>query len=163
MLQRVRTVLLLSLLAALPREAWAGSPDALVFLVPARASTRELSSTDVRRIYLGDLTRWPNHRRVVLGVGPSSTPAGGVFYDRVLRISEIDFSQRWLGIVFRGEAPTSPRVLASREAVSRFFSQNPDGLAFLLLSELDPRDGAVRPLAVDGERPEDPGYPFRLR
>jgi hypothetical protein len=163
MLQRFRTVFLLALLAAPSQRIRAGSPDALVFLVPARASTRELSSTDVRRIYLGDLTRWPNHRRVVLGVGPSSTPAAGVFYDRVLRMSEIDFSQRWLGIVFRGEAPTSPRVLASREAVSRFLSQNPDGLVFLLLSEIDSLDGAVRPLAVDGTRPMDPAYPFRLR
>lgn len=161
--RRPRTLLAILVSASLPRAAPAAASNALVFVVSAHSRTTALSSSDLRRIYLGQITRWPDHRQILLAVRPSSTVAGQAFFDRVVQMSEIDFSQRWLGIVFRGEAATSPRLLDSGQAVARFLSQNKDGLAYALLRELDSAEAAVRPLTIDGARAGDPAYPFPIR
>jgi ABC-type phosphate transport system substrate-binding protein len=142
----------------------AGAPtDSLVFAVPVRQSTTKLSSAELRQICLGRITRWKDGRRIALAIRPSATRAGRAFFDRVVQMSDIDFSQNWLGIIFRGEAAASPRVLGSSEEVKRFLLRSPGGLAFLLASELDPEDSSVRLLSLDGARPDDASYAFRLR
>jgi hypothetical protein len=132
----------------------------LVFVVSARAQITDVSSAQLRRIYLGRTTRWSTGRRIALAVRPASSAVGHAFFERVVRMSDIDFSQLWLGIVFRGEAATAPRVVDSVEAVIRFLSRNPDGLVVALSSEIDPRSQTERPLTIDGKGPTDPGYPF---
>jgi hypothetical protein len=111
---------------------------------------------------LGRVTRWPDGRRIVLAVRPASTAAGRVFFDRVVETPEIDYSRLWLGLLFRGEAESAPRVLADAAAVRRFVARTADALAFLLSSELDPRDPSTRPLTVDGFEPGSPGYAYLL-
>jgi hypothetical protein len=114
-----------------------GAPrqDALVFITTNPQST--LSSAELRNLYLGRTTRWKNGRRVALIVRPASTTAGNAFLKQVVRMSEIDFSQHWLGVVFRGEAPSPPRVVEAAQAVVKIVIENPDALAFVMESELE--------------------------
>jgi len=76
-------------------------------------------------------------------------------------MSDIDFSRIWLGIIFRGEAMSSPRVLESADDVRRFLARSPDALSFALESELSP-DASIRSLRVDGVESADASYPFRI-
>jgi ABC-type phosphate transport system substrate-binding protein len=152
-----------TILPATDVRSAAGSPsDALVFVVSARRPTTRLSSAELRQISLGRITRWKDGRRIVLAIRPAATPAGGAFFDHVVQMSDIDFSQNWLGIIFRGEATAPPRVLKSSEEVKRFLSKSSDALAYLLASELEPGDTSIRRLIIDGVRPDEPSYPLRL-
>ena len=156
---RRRAVLLLAGIAALADAA--PRRDALVFVCGNRAAPA-VSSADLRRIFLGRTTRWPDGRRIVLAVRPASTAAGRAFYGRVAEMSEIDFSRLWLGNLFRGDVESAPRVIGPADEVRRFLAQTPDGLTVLLSSEIDPRDPAIRPVPVDGHLPGSPGYPYPL-
>ena len=142
-------------LAAAPR-------DALVFVAGPAHRGAALSSSMLRNVGLGRVTRWPDGRRIVLAVRPGSTAAGRLFFERVVDTSEIDYSRLWLGLLFRGEAESAPRVLADAAEVQRFVARTADGLAFLLSSEIRPRDPALNPLPVDGRVPGAPGYPYTL-
>jgi hypothetical protein len=157
-----RSLLAGLLLAANPAAAAASGNDALVFVVGARSQPIAISSVELRKVYLGKTTRWADGRRIVLAVRPADTAAGKIFFDRVVEVSDIDFSRHWLGVLFRGEAVAAPRVISSADEVRRFLARTPDALAFLLSSELDAGDVSVRPLLVDGRAPGNPSYPYRV-
>ena len=140
-----------------------GAPrDALVFVAQRGRAETGVASADLRRMYLGQLTRWRDGRRVVLAVRPERTPAGRFFFDRVVEMPEIDFSRLWLGILFRGDAGSAPRVVSATDDLKRFLARTPDALGFLLASEWGAGDPALRALAVDGSAPGAPAYPYRL-
>ena len=135
--------------------------DTLVFIVSTQQTTTTLSATDLRNIYLGRMTRWKNGHRIAAIVRPSSTDAERAFLARLVRMSDIDFSQHWLGLIFRGEAPSPPQVIASADGVRKAVAANPDSIAFLLTSELPGGDDRpIRTLLIDGKAPNEPGYPF---
>ncbi len=154
-----RLALALILLGGVRASAGAPGRENLVFVAGKGRPAPSISSADLRRIWLGRTTRWPDGRRIVLAVRPASTPAGRFFYGKVIDMSEIDFSRLWLGILFRGDAESAPRVIGPADEVRRFLARVPDGLAFLLSSEVD-RD--TKPLRLDGREPGEPGYPYRI-
>lgn len=143
------------------RPGGAARSDPLVFVVSSRQPTKALSSAELRQTFVGRITRWKDGRRIELAIRPSKTPAGRAFFARVVQMSDIDFSQNWLGIIFRGEAMSSPRVVETRGDVDRFLARFSDGLSFLLASELTP-EPTIRALQVDGLSPDDSSYPFRI-
>lgn len=142
-------------------DAGAASPagDALVFVVGASARPAAVSSADLRRMYLGQILRWPDGRRIFLTVRPSATAAGEAFFRRVAQMSEIDFSRLWMGALFRGEADAPPRVIGPIDELKRFLAKNTDALGFLLSSEIDDHS-ELRVLRVDGKLPDAAGYPY---
>ncbi|MGH9441629.1 MAG: hypothetical protein ACRD16_05100 [Thermoanaerobaculia bacterium] len=148
--------------AAGSTRAALASGEALVFAVSAQQAPSGLSSAEVRQIFLGRVTRWKGGRRIALGIRPAATEAGREFFDRVVHMSEIDFTQHWLGIIFRGEAPVSPRLLKSSQDVKQFLIKDGGGLAFLLSSEVTAKDSGIRVLLLDGARADERSYPFRL-
>jgi ABC-type phosphate transport system substrate-binding protein len=135
--------------------------DPLVFIVSAQQTTTTLSAADLRNIYLGRMTRWKNGHRIAVIVRPATSDAERAFLARLVRMSDIDFSQHWLGVIFRGEAPSPPQVIASAESVEKAVAANPDSIAFLLTSEtLAEDDRSIRILTVDGQAPSEARYPF---
>ena len=127
------------------------------FIVSSKRATKNLSSAELRRIFLGQTSRWRDGHRIALFVRPRGTPEGRVFLDRVVRMSEIDYSQWWIGAVFRGEAASVPRVIETSEAMVKAVSANDDAIGFLG----SPVNGAeVSVLTIDGKTPDDPAYPI---
>ncbi len=103
----------------------------LVVVIPSSQTLTDFSVADLRRIYIGEITRWPNGRRIIpVMLAPRSREAD-LFLRRVVLMSAIDFAQHWIGAVFRGRAPAPPVVLATKADVLRFMSTHPDAIAFL--------------------------------
>ena len=154
---RLSIAILLFLLVPAAKAAETFHPS-VSFLVSAKNPVRDVSAGDLRRIFLGEITRWSNGHRIVLFVRPADTPEGRIFLDRLIRMSDIDYSQWWLGAVFRGRAPAAPRVMNSSEAMEKAVAANPDAIGFLLMSP-----AAVETLTIDTKTPGDPGYQVRER
>ncbi|HKO00964.1 MAG TPA: hypothetical protein VJ032_04685 [Thermoanaerobaculia bacterium] len=122
----------------------------LAFIVSAKRPLHKLSSAELRRIFLGQTSRWSDGHRIILLVRPSNTAEGREFLDRVMRMSEIDYSQWWIGEVFRGRAAGAPRVIDTAEKMIRAVEANADAIGFIARSDDLPHD--VNILTIDDER-----------
>jgi ABC-type phosphate transport system substrate-binding protein len=148
--------ILLLVLASSTRGA--APPDPSVsFLVSAKNPVRDVSAGDLRRIFLGEISRWSNGHHIILFVRPADTPEGRLFLDRLVRMSDIDYSQWWLGAVFRGRAASAPRVIDSHQGMVKAVATTPDSIGFVVTSPA-PLDSGVAVVAVEGHTPSDPRY-----
>src|SRR5438552_7275835 len=127
------------------------------FIVSSKRATKNLSSAELRRIFLGQTSRWRDGHRIALFVRPSGTPEGRLFLDRVVHMSDIDYSQWWIGAVFRGEAASVPRVIETSEAMVKAVAASDDAIGFI---GSPPDASEVSVLTIDGRQPEDPAYPI---
>jgi ABC-type phosphate transport system substrate-binding protein len=150
------------LLLATAADAAEPPPANVSFLVSARNTMRDISAGDLRRIFLGEISRWANGHRIIVFVRSSETPEGRLFLDRLVRMSDIDYSQWWLGAVFRGRSANSPRVLASDDAMVKAVAATPDAIGFVAAPPAAPESG-VAILTINGRTPSDPAYPIRSR
>jgi ABC-type phosphate transport system substrate-binding protein len=160
---RIHALALAGAFFLLATAAGAAEPPAtsLAFLVSARNTVRDISAGDLRRIFLGDISRWANGHRIVVFVHPPETAEGRLFLDRLVRMSDIDYSQWWLGAVFRGRSANSPRVVGTDDAMIKAVASTPDAIGFVgATPAIDP---AVSVLTVNGRGPADPDYPVRPR
>jgi len=148
--------ILLLVLASSTRGA-APSDPSVSFLVSAKNPVRDVSAGDLRRIFLGEISRWSNGHRIILFVRPSDTPEGRLFLDRLVRMSDIDYSQWWLGAVFRGRASSAPRVIDSHEGMVKAIATTPDAIGFVVSTPAALESG-VAVVAVEGRAPSDPRY-----
>jgi ABC-type phosphate transport system substrate-binding protein len=130
-------------------------------LVSAKNPMRDISTGDLRRIFLGDISRWHNGHRIVLFVRPMDTSEGRLFLDHLMRMSDIDYSQWWLGAVFRGRVASAPRVIGSAEEMFRAVAVTPDAIGFVAAQPS--AEAGVVVLTVDGKAPADPRYALRAR
>jgi len=161
---RFRRASMAALLFVLAATTRAAEPQhaTVSFLVSPANPVRNISSGDLRRIFLGEISRWSNGHRIVLFVGGPDTPAEQIFLDRLIRMSDIDYSQWWLGAVFRGRVANAPRVVSGAEAMSRKVAVTPDAIGFIITPSA-PLEAGVVALTIDGRSPSDPSYPVRER
>ena len=122
----------------------------VAFIVSAKRPLLKLSYGELRRIFLGQTSRWNDGHRIILLVRPSNTAEGREFLDRVVHMSEIDYSQWWIGEIFRGRAAGAPRVIDTAEKMIRAVEANADAIGFIVRTDDLPRD--VNMLTIDGER-----------
>ena len=123
---------------------------------------RDISAGDLRRIFLGEISRWANGHRIIVFVRSSETQEGRIFLDRLIRMSDIDYSQWWLGSVFRGRSANSPRVIASDDAMVKAVAATPDAIGFVAAPPVVTESG-VGILTINGRAASDPDYPIRGR
>lgn len=166
--------ILLIAASAVP-ASFAAAPVRLVVAVSASQSVDDLSSGDLRRIYVGDMTRWPDGHRIVPVMLPPRSRASEAFLKHVVRMSAIDFAQEWIGVVFRGRAPAPPVVVATAADALDFVAGHPDAIA--VIRDASPgvvrstptgdssparadRHSGVRIISIDGRPLRSAGYPL---
>ena len=130
----------------------------LSFVVSSHNPTRNLSIAEARRIYLGETSRWRDGRRIVLLMPPPASPEGRLFLDRVVSMTDIDYSQWWISVVFRGELATPPRIVANEEAMLNAIAENADAIGFVATP---PARSGVVAITIDGKSSEDAQYALK--
>ncbi len=127
-------------------------------IVSSRNPVHNLSRADLRRIFVGQTTRWPNDHPIVIFLWPPASPDGRLFLDRIVHLTDIDYSQIWIGAVFRGQVSTVPRIISDRKTMLQRVAADADAIGFLPSSGW--HDDSVAVVTIDGKRPSDPGYPL---
>ena len=148
--------MLLALLLATHVERAGGTR--LVVIVAQASPLADISSADLRDIYLGRLTRSASRHAIVPLIPPQNSAAGDVFLRRFMRMAELDYAQLWIGVVFRGQASSAPLVARSPDEAARFVAAHVDAIA--IVGDV-PNVRNVRVLTVDGKPPDAPDYPLR--
>jgi hypothetical protein len=81
--------------------------------------------------------------------------------DDLIRMTDIDYAQWWIGAVFRGDSGLVPRVVATPDEMLKLVAANRDAIGVLMSGDVRGADVTIVP--VDGKTPADRDYPFRPR
>jgi phosphate transport system substrate-binding protein len=166
MICRKATILLMFAAAAMlqvaPRarvEASRPKQESLAIIVNQANPTDDLSMAELRTIFLGERSHWPNGRRITLVMMEPGQPERDTVLRDVCHMSEPDFRRRILQGLFTGEVLVSPKTLATPVGVRKFVFNVPGAIGYLRPEDVD---STVKVIRIDGHLPSDSDYPLHL-
>lgn len=127
-----------------------------VIVHPATAEN-DLSIDDLRRVFLGQQTTWPDGGRVILFVQPAGTAAGDAVLRHVYRMSETEYKHYWIARALGEDAGSSPKLVSGPALTRRLTAAVPGAIALIPAAAVD---STVKVLSVDRRFPGTTGYPL---
>ena len=150
-------------LCVVPQRAWAqqaATSEALAIIVHRSNPVDELSSAQLKRIYLFDIQNWPHGRKITVMVREKGQPDRAEAIKLICGIAEAEYERHVLLQTFRGSLGPGPRSIQSVSAMLRFVFNAPGAIGYIPADQVD---GSVKVLRIDGRLPNDPSYPLRRR
>jgi hypothetical protein len=133
--------------------------DTLAIIVNQSNTIDDLSMKELRTVFLGERSHWPNGRRITLVMmDPGLSERKAVLRD-VCHMNETEFSRHFLQGLFTGEVFVTPKTLSTSVGVRKFVFNVPGAIGYLRASDVD---GSVKAIRVNGHRPEEADYPLRI-
>ena len=158
------------LLAGLPQStsgpggqgvASQGAPatEPLAIVVNRSNPVNNLSTPELRRVFLGERSHWPNDRRITIVMRPPGEPERKTMLRDVYQMDEGALKNHFLRGLFTGEILVSPKVLSSAVGVKKFVFNVPGAIGYMRLSDID---GTVKVVRIDELLPEDKKYKLHV-
>lgn len=141
----------------LPR---AGPEQCLAIIVNQANPTDDLSFAELRHIFLGEKSHWPNGRRITLVMMEPGQPERKAILHDVYMMSETDFNNHFLQGLFTGEVFVSPKTLATPVGVRKFIFNVPGAIGYVRASDTD---DTIKVIRIDGRLPDDKDYSLRIQ
>lgn len=146
--------------AAAPAPLPAGGAEQAVAIIVNQSNPVEnFSFDDLRKIFLGERSHWPNGRRITLVMLDPSQPERKAVLRDIYGMNEKDLNNHFIQGVFSGAVFVSPKNLATPPDVLRFVFNVPGAIGYVRASDVD---STVKVLRIDGRLPDDKDYRFRL-
>jgi ABC-type phosphate transport system substrate-binding protein len=142
-----------------PREPPASSEQNLAIVVNLSNPTDNLSMAELRKIFLGERSHWPNGRRITLVMIEPGRPERTAVLSLIYQMSENDFNNHFLHGLFTGEVFTSPKTLASPVGVRKFIFNVPGAIGYVRATDVD---ASVKVIRIDERLPDDKGYRLHI-
>ena len=120
----------------------------------------DLSFVELRHVFLGERSHWPNGRRITIVMREPGEPERRTILHDVCGMNEEQFKTHLLGGLFTGDILVSPKILAAPSGVRKFVFNVPGAIGYLRMSDVD---ASVKVVRVDNLLPEDRGYKLRMR
>jgi hypothetical protein len=155
------TALMSILFAGGLRAAAPGSaaPSGFAVVVHRSNATGNLSVGDLRALFEGATTHWPDHSKVVLVERDAAGSATAFLTERLLKVSLTDYKRNLAGLEFKGAEPVTLRVLNSDPSACKFVFNVPSAIALIDAASLSSPDcSRVKVLKIDGRLPGEEGY-----
>ena len=131
-------------------------PEQALAIVVNRANPVEnLSSAELRKIFMGTRGHWPNGRRITVAMLDYGQPERKAILRQVYRMDEDAFHEHFLKEVYRGDVFASPKTLSSPVVMRKFVFNAPGAIGYLRASDVD---DSVKVLHIDGHLPDDQDY-----
>ena len=131
----------------------------LAIIVNRSNPVDNLPFADLRKIFLGERSHWPNGRKITVLMRGPGQPEREAALHLIYRMSERDFNRHFLQAAFTGAVQAAPKELVTTDGVHRFIFNVPGAIGYVRANELDESAKLVR---VDGRAPGEPGYKLRL-
>jgi ABC-type phosphate transport system substrate-binding protein len=145
---------------ALPPLPAAGPADSLAIIVNQTNPVENFSLPELRKIFLGERSHWPNGRRITLVMMDPAQPERKVILREVYGMNEKDLNSHFIQGVFTGAVFVSPKTLATPSDVLKFVFNVPGAIGYLRAADVD---NSVKVLRVDGHLPDDKDYKLRMQ
>jgi ABC-type phosphate transport system substrate-binding protein len=154
---RATLIPLLACLALLgaPRLAGAQARGPIAVILNPSNPENGLATEDLRHLYLGVRTAFPNRAPVLLVALPALRER---FYAAALGMGDAQFRRYWMGLVFSGDSALPPVEVGTEDAVKQLVARHRGAVGFIDAAAADP---SVKVITIDGLRPDDPQYPLR--
>lgn len=131
----------------------------LAIIVNQANTVDDISLKELRTVFLGERSHWPNGRRITLVMmDPGMLERKAVLRD-ICRMSETEFSRHFLQGLFTGEVFVSPKTLSTPTGVRKFIFNVPGAIGYVRASDIDT---TVKVIKVNGHAVDDPDYPLRI-
>ncbi len=127
----------------------------IVVVVNDSNSISDLTLDELRRIYLGKTTAFPNGKEIVL---MEYAHLCEKFYKAVLNMTELKVRKHWIKVVFSGEYATPPIEYHDPDEIKNLVCKKRGAICFVRLSDLE---DCMKVLTIGGKEPDDEGYPLR--
>jgi len=156
------------LLAGVPHEATLSPEPApgeqaltepLAIVVNRTNPVDDLSMSELRKVFLGERSHWPNDRRITIVMREPGEPERRTMLRDVYQMDESALKNHFLRGLFTGEILVSPKILANAVGVRKFVFNVPGAIGYVRLSEVDP---TVKVLRIDEASPEDKKYKLHV-
>lgn len=134
--------------------------EPLAIVVNRSNPADNLSSTELRNIFLGSRSHWPNGRRITLVMRDPEEPERRVLLRDVCNMTEDQLKTHFLRGLFTGEILVSPKVLSTPLGVRRFIFNVPGAIGYLRLRDVD---DSVKVVRIDELLPDDKRYKLRVQ
>ncbi len=134
--------------------------QSLAIVVNRDNPVENMSMAELRSVFLGERSHWPNGRRITLVMMEPGQPERDEVVRDVCRMSESDLRRRYLQGLLTGEVLVSPKTLASPVGVRKFVFNVPGAIGYLRPEDLD---DSVKVIRIDGHLPSDPEYPLKIQ
>ena len=144
---------------AAPPETGSGT-EPLVIVVNRSNPIDELSSAELRKIFLGNRSHWANGRRITLVMREPGEPERNAVIRDVCGMTEDQLKNHYLHGLYTGEILVSPKILSSAVGVRKFIFNVPGAIGYLRIGDVDPTVMVVR---IDELMPEDKGYKLHVQ
>ena len=168
MLRRPATILLIFGVTAIALLRWTPHPnveasppkqEALAIVVNQSNPVEDLSLAELRAMFLGERSHWPNGRRITLVMMEPGQPERDAVLREVCRMSEADFRRRFLQGLLTGEVLVSPKTLSTAVGVRKFIFNVPGAIGYLRPADVD---SSVKVLRIGGHYPSDAEYALHI-
>ncbi len=133
--------------------------EPLVIVVNRSNPVDSISFSELRRIFLGARSHWPNGRRITLVMREPGGQERSTILRQVCGMNEEQLTNHYLHGLYTGEILVSPKTLDSPMGVRKFVFNVPGAIGYLRGVDVD---ATVKVLRVDELLPEDKGYKLRV-
>ena len=114
----------------------------------------QISFPELRKIFLGERSHWPNGRRITLVLSEEESAVRDATFRLLSGMGESDFIRYLLQTEFRGEG-SGFKELNSATGVRKFVFNVPGAIGYV---PLDEADESVKILKIELKLPGDEGY-----
>ena len=146
-------------LTAAADPAQTEAPHEVAIIVNTENVTNQLSLGDLRRILLGEITRWPNGRMITIAMRPPGEPERGAALRLICGMSDADFARYLLQAAYRGDSQSGIKLLDTANGVRRFVFNVPGAIGFVRGDDVDT---SVKRLTITGAIPKQPAFGWTL-
>jgi ABC-type phosphate transport system substrate-binding protein len=136
------------------------SEQSLAIVVNQSNPVENLSFVELRRIFMGERSHWPNGRRITLVMMEAGQAERKAVLRDIYQMNETDFNNHFLQGVFTGEVFVSPKTLATSAGVCKFVFNVPGAIGYVRASTVE---GSVKVVRIDGHLPDDKDYRLHLQ
>ena len=134
--------------------------EPLAIVVNRSNPVNDLSTGDLREIFLAYRSHWKNGRRITLVMRDPGEPESKTILRDVCGMNQDQFKTHFLHGLYTGEILVSPKTLATPTGVREFIFNVPGAIGYVRFGDLD---SSVKVVRVDELLPGEKGYKLRVQ
>ena len=146
--------------SASPAAGPAGTEQSLAIIVNQSNPVENCSLEELRKIFLGERSHWPNGRRITVVMLDPALPERKVVLKEIYGMNEKELNNHFIQGVFTGNVLAAPKTLGTSAEVLKFVFNVPGAIGYIRDADVD---GSVKILRIDGRLPGDRDYRLQLQ